>query len=76
MQKGARLLSFFVELLYFSYHVFDFLVYLQEVGIQDAFTGFYRREVVKLGNGVIGIVGFLFFISSMLKSVMQKNLLA
>ena len=50
LQKGARLLSFFVELLYFSYHVFDFLVYLQEVGIQDAFTDSNKVSAVSLAS--------------------------
>ena len=49
----ALLFEFHLNL---QYHVFHILVNALEVGIQDAFPCVYGRELVELGQGMVGIV--------------------
>ena len=53
--------SLIVELLYHSYHVLDFLIGFQKVGIiEDALTSPNGREVVELRQRILGISFLLF----------------
>lgn len=53
--------SLIVELLYLGYHVLDFLIDFQKVGIiEDALTSPNGREVVELRQRILGISLLLF----------------
>ena len=53
--------SLIVELLYLGYHVLDFLIDFQKVGIiEDALTSPNAREVVELRQRILGISLLLF----------------
>ena len=48
-------------------HILDFLIYFQKVGVQDTFSGFYRREFIEFGKWVFGVV--FFFVAKNMKIV-------